>query len=71
MLNERVKSLRIKNKLSQEELAGLAGIHQSTVSKIERGNRKVDAEEIIKIAGALGVMPSALLDDPQQMLGKE
>lgn len=62
MLKEQVRYLRIEKKLSQRELAQLAGLHQSQVSKIEGGSRKVTAEELKKLATALGVTVAALLD---------
>lgn len=62
MLKEQVRYLRIEKKLSQRELAQLAGLHQSQVSKIEGGSRKVAAEELKKLATALGVTVAALLE---------
>lgn len=67
MLKDRVRFLRNKKRLSQMELAELAGLCQSQVSKIEGGNRKVTAEELQKIANALGVTISTLLDNSQSI----
>ncbi len=71
MLKDRVKFLRNKKNISQGELAALAGLRQSQVSKIERGSRKVAADELKKLAAALGVPVSALLEDsPLRAVGE-
>jgi transcriptional regulator with XRE-family HTH domain len=58
-----VRRLREKSEISQEELASLAGLHRTYVGSIERGERNVSLENIVRLARALGVRPSALLDD--------
>lgn len=40
---------RLKNKLTQAELASLLGVNQSTVSRIERGVQFPNLENFIKI----------------------
>ncbi|AEG16019.1 helix-turn-helix domain protein [Desulfofundulus kuznetsovii DSM 6115] len=65
MLKHQLRYLRNKKGLSQKELAVLTGLHQSQVSKIESGNRKVTAEELQKLAAALGVTVAELLDEQQ------
>jgi len=49
--------------MSQRELARLAGLTQSQLSKIENGNRKITAEELQKLAKALGVSVTELIED--------
>lgn len=63
MLGPQVKGFRKKKKWSQEQLAQEAGLKQVIVSRIERGIRKVDTDELQKIARALGVPIVALLDN--------
>jgi transcriptional regulator with XRE-family HTH domain len=41
--------------ISQEELAGRAGLHRTYISDVERGARNVSLESIHRLAGALGV----------------
>jgi len=58
------KSVRIArelNELSQNELAGLTGIAQSTISAIETDRVKLGAERAKTLARALRVHPAVLL----------
>lgn len=48
--------------LSQEELAARAGLHRTYVSSVERGERNLSLANIHRLADALGVPPSSLLD---------
>ncbi len=48
--------------LSQETLADAAEIDRSHMGKIERGERNVTILNVIKIAEALDIKPSALLE---------
>jgi len=56
-----VRCLRIKKGLSQEQLADLAGLHRTYIGGIERGERNISLENIVKIAKALGIDPTTLL----------
>jgi len=58
---ENVHRLRMKNKLSQKELAKRVGISVSYVSMLERGHRSPPLETVEKLAKALGVPPTRLL----------
>lgn len=49
--------------LSQEALADASGIDRSHMGKIERGERNVTFLNILRIARALGDVPSAILAD--------
>jgi transcriptional regulator with XRE-family HTH domain len=53
-LGERVQSARIAGDLSQEELAGHAGVDRTTVGTIEQGKGNPTLLTIIKIAQVLG-----------------
>jgi CheY-like chemotaxis protein len=55
-----VKTWRSRLGISQEELAGRAGLHRTYVCDIERGARNLSLESIEKIARALEVSTSAL-----------
>jgi len=48
-----VKRLRNRLGISQEELAGRAGLHRTYVSDVERGSRNISLASIEKLAGAL------------------
>lgn len=64
MIRKNIRYLRNRGKLTQEELAKLAGISYVTITKIERGvvnNPRVWT--LIKIAKALGVSLDNLTAD--------
>jgi len=55
-LGKRIKSVRENHNISQSELADrLQYLNQSQISKIEKGDRKTTAQDLIEIAQALGV----------------
>ena len=58
-----VRRLRLAKSLTQEGLAELAGLHSTYVGGIERGERNVGLDNILKIAKALGHQPAALFED--------
>lgn len=59
---ERVRYFRKSNGLSQEELADLADLHRTYLSGIERGERNVALLNIVKLARALQISPSVLIE---------
>lgn len=61
-LGDAIRSMRKAAGLTQEALADAAGIDRSHMGKIERGERNITLLNIIKIAKALGVKCSALLE---------
>lgn len=56
-----LKSLRLKSKLSQADLAKLLGISRSAVSSYENGTRQPNHEMLIKYATLYGVTTDFLL----------
>jgi transcriptional regulator with XRE-family HTH domain len=48
---------RLKAGLKQSDLAAEIGKHQSYISDIERGQRRLDVLELFVIAGILGIAP--------------
>jgi transcriptional regulator with XRE-family HTH domain len=59
----RIRELRLGKKISQEALADEAGVHRTYMGSVERGERNISLENIIRIAKALRVRPYELLKD--------
>ena len=58
----KVQRIRKKSKISQEELASMIGVHRNHMGRIERGETNPNLPLINKIARALKVKSSELLD---------
>ena len=54
--------LRLAARLTQGELASFAALHRSEISLLERAKREPRLETILKLAGALSVDSSCLLE---------
>lgn len=57
---QKVREERLKQHLSQEELAARAGVHRTYIGMIERGEKNITLVNIEKIANALGLTISEL-----------
>lgn len=57
----RVRAKRMALDVSQMELAEAAGIHWTYLSSVERGERNIGLENILRIAVALDVDPGDLV----------
>jgi transcriptional regulator with XRE-family HTH domain len=62
VLGATIRELRRRLGYSQEELAGKAGLHRTYIGSVERGERNVSLENMVRIARAVGVTPSELLE---------
>jgi transcriptional regulator with XRE-family HTH domain len=62
LFGKAIRSLREERGYSQEELAERAGLHRNYVGGVERGERNVALENIVKLAGALSVRTRDLFD---------
>lgn len=56
-----VRELRKERGVSQEELADEIGLHRTYIGSIERGERNVGLNNVIRIASALDVRASGLM----------
>ena len=54
-IGQRVKALRLMAGLSQDELAGRAGLQRTHIGRIEGGKYAVNVETLQAIAEALGM----------------
>ncbi len=63
MFGTNLKILRLKNKLTQAELAAQVGVSSSTIGMYESGRREPDHATLLKIAQILGASTDDLLTD--------
>jgi transcriptional regulator with XRE-family HTH domain len=62
---EAVRRWRHQRSISQDELAGRAGLHRTYISDLERGTRNVSLRSIEKLADALEVSIVTLFSQPE------
>ncbi len=55
-----LRKFRLKNKLTQEDLAEKLGISLKYISRIENGNNGVKTENLIKYMNLLGITPNVI-----------
>ena len=60
-VRERLRALRLAQRLSLEEVASRAGLTASAVSRLESGARRLALEHLPRLAAALGVPTDELL----------
>ena len=63
IIAQNIKNERIKQNLSQEKLAELAGVHRTYIGIVERAERNVTVISLEKIARALQVDIKDLFND--------
>lgn len=61
MLNERIKELRLLNKLNQVQLSELIGVTKQTVSNWENNNIQPSIDMLIKLSEVFNVSTDYLL----------
>ena len=61
-LGRAVRTRREALGLSQEELGSLADLHRTYVGSVERGERNITTLCLIRLAKALNMLPSELLE---------
>ncbi|HEX7343167.1 MAG TPA: helix-turn-helix domain-containing protein [bacterium] len=62
-IGHNIRQARVVARLSQEELAGAAGINRTYLSQLENGHSSPTLDVLGKIARALGMSPTELLAD--------
>lgn len=65
-LAQNIRYLRSQQKLSQEALADLVGLHRTYIGSVERSERNVSLDNIERIATTLGVDISEILTENLQ-----
>lgn len=61
----RLRQLRSQQKISQEKLGDMAGLHRTFISMVERGERNVTIVTVEKLAGALNCRMADLMPDAE------
>ena len=59
-VGRRIRELRQKKGWSQEKLAEEAGLHRTYIGQVERGEKSIGVENLVRIARALGVRVAAV-----------
>lgn len=62
ILAQNLRKFRAEQSVSQEALADKAGLHRTYVGSVERGERNISIDNVEKLAIALGIKPSSLLE---------
>jgi transcriptional regulator with XRE-family HTH domain len=62
-IGKKLREVRTRRLLTQDELADKAGVSQSTIANIERDNAEPQFRTIRKLAKALEIDPTELLGD--------
>lgn len=63
VFGQNVRNLRVEHGLSQEQLADKAGLHRTYVGMIERAEKNITLCNIEKLAKALNVKVSTLVNN--------
>lgn len=66
-LGKRIREERLKLRLTQEKLSEEVNISDSYMGQIERGERSLTLENLVKVANRLGVTIDYLLSDSVQV----
>ncbi|HVF76073.1 MAG TPA: helix-turn-helix transcriptional regulator [Acidimicrobiales bacterium] len=60
-LGQRLRAARQVAGLTQDALARLSGVHRTYIGALERGEKEPTLFVLVRLAGALGVDPGALV----------
>ncbi|WP_454105238.1 helix-turn-helix domain-containing protein [Mammaliicoccus sciuri] len=61
LLGKNIAKLRKHKNFSQEKLAEISGLHRTYIGSVERGERNIGIDNIVKIANALDIAVEELL----------
>lgn len=60
-LGKNLRAYREKKSLSQEQLGKLAGVHRTYVGMVERGEKNITLQNMLRFAGALKIQVRDLI----------
>lgn len=66
-----ISTLRVQKGLTQEQLSGLAGIARSHLAALESGDKIPRVDTLWRIADALSVRPSRLIQMTERTIEQE
>ncbi len=61
-IGDKIREVRLAKGLSQEEIAFEADLHRAYIGQIERGEKNIGVQNLQKIATALKIKISALVE---------
>lgn len=61
-LGDTIRSLRLNQGYSQDEFAHLCGLHRTYYGAVERGERNISLNNIVKIASSLELTAASLFE---------
>ncbi len=64
---EKLRTLRLRHHMTQQELADALGVQQPYIYKLESGRKKPNVEHVIKLAQLFGVTSDMLIMDEQEL----
>lgn len=73
-IGARIRTLRKRTGINQQTLAEMLGVSRPAVSQIEKGDRKVSADELGRLANIFNVSVDSLLDkkkEPEVILAED
>ena len=62
-IGARIRTLRQQRDRTQTDLADLLGTKQTAISEVERGNRGLTVQQLVKVARALKASPNEILGE--------
>ena len=66
-IGQRLRVYRQLIKMTQEELAEKAGMHQTYIGQVERGEKNLTISSLQKITRSLNISISAVFDDVEEL----
>jgi transcriptional regulator with XRE-family HTH domain len=60
-LGERIRSERLKQNITQDELASRVGLTRTSITNVEKGRQRLLVHTLLQIADSLGTDPARLL----------